>query len=100
MPHEIYIVLRCAVPSRWRAEVRPSRVGAEAKEADAGRDVQRCTEMSSSLGGLRFAHDKHGRLWSRCERRWLVCRPGQKAEGMEGGRGLRIDIPTSLCKYT
>lgn len=34
MPHEIYIVLLCAVPSRWRAEVRPSRVGAEAKAAD------------------------------------------------------------------
>lgn len=35
MPHEIYIVLLCAVPSRRRAEDRPSRVGAEAKEADA-----------------------------------------------------------------
>lgn len=35
MPHEIYIVLLCAVPSRRRAEERPSRVGAEAKEADA-----------------------------------------------------------------
>lgn len=43
--------------------------------------MQRCTEMSPFLGGVRFAHDKHGRLWSRCERRWLACWPGQKVEG-------------------